>query len=104
MHEIENSWKPSFLTNEEFVHLVLEAIDGFIIVFSVSGQIFYVSESITPLLGQLVVSYSCVDLKRMLTIYGVFKLVNKLLFQDIAKSQNAEFKQNLTSNIECTTI
>ncbi|KAK9700847.1 Helix-loop-helix DNA-binding domain [Popillia japonica] len=54
MHEIENSWKPSFLTNEEFVHLVLEAIDGFIIVFSVSGQIFYVSESITPLLGQLV--------------------------------------------------
>lgn len=50
-HEIQEDWKPSFLTNEEFTHLVLEAIDGFIVVFSTSGQIFYASENVTPLLG-----------------------------------------------------
>ncbi|RZB94416.1 clock, partial [Asbolus verrucosus] len=52
-NEIQEDWKPTFLTNEEFTHLVLEAVDGFIMVFSASGQIFYVSESITSLLGHL---------------------------------------------------
>lgn len=53
INEIQEDWKPSFLTNEEFTHLVLEAVDGFIIVFSVSGQIFYASESIMSLLGHV---------------------------------------------------
>lgn len=53
IHEIREDWKPSFITNEEFTHLILEALDGFIIVFSTNGQIFYASESITPLLGHL---------------------------------------------------
>ncbi|XP_068900883.1 circadian locomoter output cycles protein kaput [Tenebrio molitor] len=53
VNEIQEDWKPTFLTNEEFTHLVLEAVDGFIMVFSASGQIFYASESITSLLGYL---------------------------------------------------
>ncbi|KAJ8672867.1 hypothetical protein QAD02_004127 [Eretmocerus hayati] len=52
-HEIQEDWKPSFLSNEEFTHLTLEALDGFIMVFSSSGQIYYTSESITSLLGYL---------------------------------------------------
>ncbi|XP_031347965.1 circadian locomoter output cycles protein kaput isoform X2 [Photinus pyralis] len=52
-HEIQEDWKPSFLTNEEFTHLVLDAVDGFIIVFSVSGHILYASDNITTLLGYL---------------------------------------------------
>lgn len=56
VHEIEENWKPSFLPNEEFTHLILEALDGFIIVFSSSGKIHYTSESITSLLGHLPVS------------------------------------------------
>ncbi|XP_021914831.1 circadian locomoter output cycles protein kaput [Zootermopsis nevadensis] len=52
-HEIQEDWKPSFLSNEEFTHLILEALDGFIMVFSSSGKIFYASESITSLLGHL---------------------------------------------------
>lgn len=56
INEIQEDWKPTFLTNEEFTHLVLEAVDGFIIVFSTSGQIYYASESITSLLGYLPVS------------------------------------------------
>ncbi|KAJ8967817.1 hypothetical protein NQ314_002616 [Rhamnusium bicolor] len=30
INEIQEDWKPTFLTNEEFTHLVLEAVDGFI--------------------------------------------------------------------------
>ncbi|XP_058792136.1 circadian locomoter output cycles protein kaput isoform X2 [Phymastichus coffea] len=52
-HEIQEDWKPSFLSNEEFTHLTLEALDGFIIVFSSSGRIYYASESVTSLLGYL---------------------------------------------------
>ncbi|XP_033327673.2 circadian locomoter output cycles kaput protein Clock [Megalopta genalis] len=53
VHEIQEDWKPSFLSNEEFTHLILEALDGFIMVFSSSGRIYYVSESVTSLLGYL---------------------------------------------------
>ncbi|XP_070153000.1 circadian locomoter output cycles protein kaput isoform X1 [Polyergus mexicanus] len=53
VHEIQENWKPSFLSNEEFTHLILEALDGFIIVFSSNGRIYYVSESVTSLLGYL---------------------------------------------------
>ncbi|XP_039284971.1 circadian locomoter output cycles protein kaput [Nilaparvata lugens] len=53
VNEIQEEWKPSFLSNEEFAHLILEALDGFIMVFSSSGRILYASESITSLLGHL---------------------------------------------------
>ncbi|XP_009881423.1 PREDICTED: LOW QUALITY PROTEIN: neuronal PAS domain-containing protein 2 [Charadrius vociferus] len=46
-------WKPSFLSNEEFTQLMLEALDGFIIAVTTGGSIIYVSDSITPLLGHL---------------------------------------------------
>ncbi|XP_069827047.1 neuronal PAS domain-containing protein 2 isoform X2 [Dendropsophus ebraccatus] len=46
-------WKPPFLSNEEFTQLMLEALDGFIIVVTTDGSIIYVSDSITPLLGHL---------------------------------------------------
>lgn len=57
-HEIQEDWKPAFLSNEEFTHLILEALDGFIVVFAASGHIHYVSESITALLGHPPVSNS----------------------------------------------
>ncbi|KAM9171443.1 neuronal PAS domain-containing protein 2 [Pangshura tecta] len=51
--EIQQDWKPSFLSNEEFTQLMLEALDGFIIAITTDGTIVYVSDSITPLLGHL---------------------------------------------------
>ncbi|XP_071436944.1 neuronal PAS domain-containing protein 2 isoform X5 [Pithys albifrons albifrons] len=51
--EIQQDWKPSFLSNEEFTQLMLEALDGFIIAVTTGGSILYVSDSITPLLGHL---------------------------------------------------
>lgn len=62
-HDIQEEWKPSFLSNEEFTHLILEALDGFIAVFSASGQVHYVSESVTALLGYLPVSVAHVGPK-----------------------------------------
>lgn len=56
VHDICEDWKPSFLSNEEFMHLILEAFDGFIIVFSSAGRILYTSGNITSLLGYLPVS------------------------------------------------
>ncbi|XP_077302549.1 circadian locomoter output cycles protein kaput-like isoform X2 [Arctopsyche grandis] len=53
INEIQEDWKPSFLSNEEFTHLILEALDGFIMVFTSSGKISYASEGITSLLGYL---------------------------------------------------
>ncbi|KAM4044567.1 neuronal PAS domain-containing protein 2 isoform 3-T3 [Anomaloglossus baeobatrachus] len=52
-NDIHPDWKPSFLSNEEFTQLMLEALDGFIIVVTTDGSIIYVSDSITPLLGHL---------------------------------------------------
>ncbi|XP_062982330.1 neuronal PAS domain-containing protein 2 isoform X2 [Elgaria multicarinata webbii] len=51
--DIQQEWKPSFLSNEEFTQLMLEALDGFVIAVTTDGSIVYVSDSITPLLGHL---------------------------------------------------
>ncbi|XP_016062651.1 PREDICTED: neuronal PAS domain-containing protein 2 [Miniopterus natalensis] len=51
--DIQQDWKPSFLSDEEFTQLMLEALDGFIIAVTTDGSILYVSDSITPLLGHL---------------------------------------------------
>nr|XP_056717976.1 neuronal PAS domain-containing protein 2 [Euleptes europaea] len=51
--EARQEWKPSFLSNEEFTQLMLEALDGFVIGVTIDGIIMYVSDSITSLLGHL---------------------------------------------------
>ncbi|XP_041438293.1 neuronal PAS domain-containing protein 2 isoform X2 [Xenopus laevis] len=51
--DTQQDWKPSFLSNEEFTQLMLEALDGFIIAVTTEGRIIFVSDSITPLLGHL---------------------------------------------------
>lgn len=53
VHEIKENWKPSFLTNDEFMHLMLEALDSFLLMFTQQGTILYASESVTSLLGHL---------------------------------------------------
>ncbi|KTG07262.1 hypothetical protein cypCar_00006323 [Cyprinus carpio] len=60
--EVRQDWKPSFLSNEEFTQLMLEALDGFLIALTTDGNIIYVSDSVSSLIGHLpllTVSFLC---------------------------------------------
>ncbi|XP_015235169.1 PREDICTED: neuronal PAS domain-containing protein 2-like isoform X2 [Cyprinodon variegatus] len=51
--DVKQDWKPSLLSNEEFTQLMLEALDGFLIALTTDGNIIYVSDSVSSLIGHL---------------------------------------------------
>lgn len=76
--EIQTDWKPQFLSTEEFTHLMLEAIDGFILVLGTDGHILYTSESLASLLGYLPSSLHNTTLYEMVADSDKIPLYNTL--------------------------
>ena len=76
--EIQTDWKPQFLSTEEFAHLMLEAVDGFIIVLGTDGHIMYTSDSLASLLGYLPSSLHNTTLYEMVADSDKIPLYNTL--------------------------
>uniref|UniRef100_A0A8C9EYX5 Clock circadian regulator n=1 Tax=Pavo cristatus TaxID=9049 RepID=A0A8C9EYX5_PAVCR len=87
--EIRQDWKPTFLSNEEFTQLMLEALDGFFLAIMTDGNIIYVSESVTPLLEHLPVSMNCFQLGEYLEFYHIHSSL--ILVTLLAAKLNLEF-------------
>ena len=69
---INENWKPSFLSDDEFSQLMLEALDGFMIVFSQQGHILYTSDSVISLLRHLPVRCSSASKGKSTPIFSFF--------------------------------
>ncbi|KAM4709840.1 circadian locomoter output cycles protein kaput [Discoglossus pictus] len=80
--EIRQDWKPTFLSNEEFTQLMLEALDGFFLAVMTDGNIIYVSESVTPLLEHL-----------------PSDLVDQSIFNFVPEGEHAEVYKILSTHI-----
>ncbi|CAG2170362.1 unnamed protein product [Oppiella nova] len=94
------SWKPSFLANDEFVHLMLEALDSFVIIIdgTIGGKIIYLSETVYPLLG---LSYTKLnhrltgdDLTDRLTIYDLIHDEEKRFVEEFLSREQLVSKDN----------
>ncbi|XP_040923889.1 aryl hydrocarbon receptor nuclear translocator isoform X6 [Betta splendens] len=76
---VDGSYKPSFLTDQELKHLILEAADGFLFVVSCeTGRIVYVSDSLTPVLNQSQSDWLCSSLYDQLHPDDIEKLREQL--------------------------
>ncbi|XP_007230307.3 clock circadian regulator b isoform X1 [Astyanax mexicanus] len=85
--EIRQDWKPPFLSNEEFTQLMLEALDGFFLAILTDGNVIYVSESVTSLLGHL-----------------PSDLVDQNLLNFLPIGEHAEVYKALSSHPDCENI
>nr|WJJ67117.1 CLOCK [Phauda flammans] len=102
-HEVQEDWKPMILSNEEFTFLVLEALEGFVMVLSATGQINYVSESIASLLGhdpnevvnKSIFDFACEDDRP--SLYGLLQNPSMAVdpMQKVTKDNEVRFQCHL---------
>lgn len=80
---METSYKPSFLTDQELKHLVLEAADGFLFVTSCeSGQVLYVADTLSSILSQPVAEWSGRSIYELIHPDDINKIREQLSLSD----------------------
>jgi hypothetical protein len=96
----DSEWKPYFLSDEEFLHLMLEDIDGFILVIDVEagGKILYASKGIAWLFGHVPATL----VKDNTTIFDITSsedalLLNNTIMDKLAINGEYYFDENNTA-------
>jgi len=79
----DGSYKPSFLTDQELKHLILEAADGFLFVVACdSGRFHFVSDSVSPVLNHSQNDFYSSTIYKLLHPDDIEKVREQLSTQD----------------------
>lgn len=89
----DSNFKPSFLSDHELKHLVLEAADGFLFVVACkSGTIMYVSDSVTPVLNHAQADMIDHSFYQMIHPEDIDKIKDQLATEETADTRILDLK------------
>ena len=96
----DSNFKPSFLSDQELKHLVLEAADGFLFVVSCkTAKIMYVSDSVTPVLNHAQADLIDQSLYTLIHPEDVDKAKDQLAVEETSETRVLDIKSKFMKNM-----